>query len=635
MLEGALVTLLVAAQSVIQSAPTYRVEREPASGGAELVTVFGRVYDSGYDAESREVPLLSVLRDTLGDTDPENDRLRYVWILTRTRPTPLQRAASAVSFVRFRTGSKQNANRVPSPALDLASPAKSVWPNLFSNAVQSLRLDPLGATVRTSTRSYRADSSDYRRIHLYQALSALEGLEQTPELENVFPAEQLREVHSRLSLSDRTFGGLVRRQSVSKFYDKDAGRIQEMRGHNWELLRQRAEYCGLYFEPLELPGGGPAEALLWIARSDLEQREQGRFERQFLNIANPWTDGRLLRWSGYTQVRYFDQENRLAPEGTPGAREVEMIPLALYSLDYPRVPLLLVDFRNTFTPKRRELVQHGANAILTGVLGITRFGNLTYLAADSTWNFVRRRRGVAVDRAARLRAYSEARAFLAVDSRLDPKLKTELTRRLDHLAVNPLENNLATEAKVAREQYAALLQYAGSPQGLAAKLERDRRKELDSYTRSRAMRLLAGLGRLLGSPKPVGRPDPILLAQLDSRRRAASRIGSLEALLSASPRPEVVRDPSQIRMLIEALSAEADVSPRASQLIGQIYARSADSELRIACLRALQRLDVEAAQTELLKLAQDPHSTDQWRALCLLYYTGENATGQAGAIGAQ
>ncbi len=620
---------------MIQSAPTYRVEREPASDGVEPVTVFGRVYDSGYDAESREVPLLSVLRDTLGDTDPENDRLRYVWILTRTRPTPLQRAASAVSFVRFRTGSKQNANRVPSPALDLASPAKSVWPNLFSNAVQSLRLDPLGATVRTSTRSYRADSSDYRRIHLYQALSALEGLEQTPELENVFPAEQLREVHSRLSLSDRTFGGLVRRQSVSKFYDKDAGRIQEMRGHNWELLRQRAEYCGLYFEPLELPGGGPAEALLWIARSDLEQRKQGRFERQFLNIANPWTDGRLLRWSGYTQVRYFDQENRLAPEGTPGAREVEMIPLALYSLDYPRVPLLLVDFRNTFTPKRRELVQHGANAILTGVLGITRFGNLTYLAADSTWNFVRRRRGVAVDRAARLRAYSEARAFLAVDSRLDPKLKTELTRRLDHLAVNPLENNLATEAKVAREQYAALLQYAGSPQGLAAKLERDRRKELDSYTRSRAMRLLAGLGRLLGSPKPVGRPDPILLAQLDSRRRAASRIGSLEALLSASPRPEVVRDPSQIRMLIEALSAEADVSPRASQLIGQIYARSADSEIRIACLRALQRLDVEAAQTELLKLAQDPHSTGQWRALCLLYYTGENATGQAGAIGAQ
>ena len=57
--------------------------------------------------------------------------------------------------------------------------------------------------------------------------------------------------------------------------------------------------------------------------------------------------------------------------------------------------------------------------------------------------FVRGRHGAAVNRSARLQAYSEAREFLSVDSSLDPALKTELQRRLDHLALNPRENDVA------------------------------------------------------------------------------------------------------------------------------------------------------------------------------------------------
>ena len=74
------------------------------------------------------------------------------------------------------------------------------------------------------------------------------------------------------------------------------------------------------------------------------------------------------------------------------------------------------------------------------MLGITRFGNWPFFAGESAWMFVRGRHGAAVNRSARLRAYSEARAFLAVDDQLDPRLKTELLARLDHLALNPLEN---------------------------------------------------------------------------------------------------------------------------------------------------------------------------------------------------
>src|SRR5690349_3423098 len=65
------------------TAPLFRIEREPIDAGGELLTVFGRP-DAGINPEGNrvdgQVPLVSMLRDTLGDRDGENDRLRYVWV---------------------------------------------------------------------------------------------------------------------------------------------------------------------------------------------------------------------------------------------------------------------------------------------------------------------------------------------------------------------------------------------------------------------------------------------------------------------------------------------------------------------------------------------------------------------------
>ncbi len=613
----------------------FRLERQPVAGGAELITLFGKMQDPASGADRLDVPILSVLRDTLGDSDAESHRLRYVWILTSTRPTPLQRFASALSFLCFRTGDKHHSNRIPTAMLDLASPGKTVLPSLLGHGLQATQLDPLGRMVRTSTRSYRGNSSDYRKLHLYQALGALDGLGESEQGRDILPDAQLREIYSRLSLSDHTFGGLVRQKKLSPYYDKENSRRQQTLGHNWELLRQRAEAAGLYFEPLALRDTSPTEALLWVAREDLDHRKDTRFDRRFLNIANPWTDERLEHWSGYTQVRYLDSDNRPTSEDTSGARPVEMIPLALYSLDHPRVPLLLADMRDSLKPKRGELISHGAQTLLTGVFGITRFGSWPFFVGDSTWTFVRSRHGAAVNRSARLEAYSEAREFLAVDAGLDSKLKTELLRRLDHLALNPLENGISTEATVAKEQYAALLQYAETPGGLAAKLERDRHKELDSYTKSRARRMLASIGRLFtrGPQVDLEKPDLALRAELASYRRASHHIRFLEQVLASSPRPEVVWDLSHIRESIEALSSGAPADARAAHLIAQVFARSEDAELRFACLHALQRLDIEEAHNELWRLSQAPGTAESWRTICLLYFNGDIATPQVAALG--
>src|ERR1051325_5617168 len=71
-------------------AQLFRLEMIPVGGGAELLTVFGSLKglqtdeaanDKTQGPRDTEVPLVSILRDTLGDSNPENDRLRYVWML--------------------------------------------------------------------------------------------------------------------------------------------------------------------------------------------------------------------------------------------------------------------------------------------------------------------------------------------------------------------------------------------------------------------------------------------------------------------------------------------------------------------------------------------------------------------------
>jgi hypothetical protein len=595
LLQSALVTLLIGAGFLGQPSPSYRVERAPVADGAELVTVFGRLHDPTSGVQDLDVPLLAVLRDSLGDSDPANDRLRYVWILTSTRPTAWQRAASALSFGYFRAGSRRHANRVPSPALDLASPYRSVYGNLLGDGLQALEFDPLGAAIRSTTRTYRSNSSDYSKLQVFQALATLDNLERDSAGLSVLPDSQLREIYSRLSLSTHAFGGLVRGQQLAKYYDMQASRIQEIRGHNWELLRQRAERNGLIFEPLALGSGTPSEALLWISRSDLEARSdvdaqaKKQFDGQFLSIANPWTDDRLKHWTGYTQMRYFDAGDNPVPSGTPGARAEEMIPLALYNLDYPRVPLLLADFRDSLRPKRREMVSSGATSLITGVFGLTRFGNPSFFAASAVFTFVRGRHGAAVNRSARLEAYSEAREFLSVDGSLDPALKTELVRRLNHLALNPRENDVPHEANLAREQYAALLQYAESPRG-AAKLERDRHTELEADTESPVRRLAASVGRFFtrGPYVDPEKPDPVLHAELDAYRRSAYHERFLDELLASSPSPEVIWDSAAISRSVSALASDTNATPKTQRLVSQVCARSTDGDLRSTCLRAMQ-----------------------------------------------
>jgi hypothetical protein len=558
----------------VENHAEFRVEKHLVSGGSELLTVFGRLPDRENSTQFSDVPLVSVLRDTLGDENPLNDRLRYVWVLSSASPTLLQRAASALPFYYWHANLGKNADQRPIAVLDLSAPANKVWTSVAGSLTQVAALDPAGAVVRASTRSYRNNYTDHRRLHLLEGLAVLSQLGDQPEIARLFSDPEMMEIQARMTLGGQTLGGLVSRDKLPEAYIKQRTRDDEARGHNWELLRQKAESDGLYFQPIGL-GASPTLALVWIATEDLKHPPP-HYDGQFLGFANPYTDDRLTTWTGFHMTR----------DG------LDMIPLALYSLEYPKVPLLVVDFRDSHGPKRREMVRRAATDTISGVLGISMWGNWPVLVGTTSFNFIRERHGAANDRAARIRCYSQTRQWLTLDPSMDPALRAELMKRLEILGINPLEDSIFEEGNIARRQYAALLEYADDPQGLPARIERDRNEELSAYYHgfgARAFFHVAHVVTLGAYTHREGSAAAIVLA-LDEERRVTERVQFLAMVAKSPTDPSAVWNMDQVRRALDDLSASG-FPARSAQVVQRIMKETSDQQTKQLCERALQGLD--------------------------------------------
>lgn len=315
---------VICALPATAAAPEFTLEQFPVAGGAQIITIFGHLPGSS------SVPLVSVLRDTLGDSDTVNDRLRYVWVLTSVQPTIPQRITGAIPFFYWRPdlGRKSGAGdhpKGPAPVFDMGAASRHVWSALAGSMLQVLALDPEGMLIRSSTRRYRINLEDQRRVHLLEGLAVVSQLAAASQTgdepqQTLLSQQDLLNIETRLTLAGKMLGGLLPADKLPSAYIKERTRIEEMRAHNWDLLRQRAEANGLYFEPFGL-NGSSTHALLWIASDDIDSDR--KFDGKFLGISNPYRDARLQNWTGYREVR----------DGR------EMIPLALYALEYPKVPV--------------------------------------------------------------------------------------------------------------------------------------------------------------------------------------------------------------------------------------------------------------------------------------------------------
>ncbi len=537
----------------------------PAGPTAQLLTLFcrSRTGVSGFNDVNgldNDVPLVAVLRDTLGDGDPKNDRVTYVWLLTYERPSLEQRMLSAVPFFYWKvgSGSKSVGAHDTAPLIDLTAPVHPVMSEIGRDLFQWTMLDPMTTSVRATSRAYRSNEVDHERLHLEEAIGYLRGAPAADD-DSALTKSQLDTILARLELRKRLMGGLVNERRATRF-GEEAGIDQErIRSRNWELLRQCAEKTDLVFEPIDVAGATGQYAIVWFPsnRSVAAHGTSITPIWKLLNIRNPWIDNRLKQWHGATYRRELDENGSLLPWGSGGGRQVKLVPLAVYSLNYPKQPLLLVDFRDKLHVREHEMTQRTINEITSGVIGISHFTNWYYYVAADVYEFVKARHGGAVDQAARLDSYSQFRAVIALDNQLDSRLRKEMQRRVESLAVNPLEAAPGREMQSAIQRYARLEAELESGGPLLSRIDKERRAELAAFGETRKAQVTEALlhDATFGLYTHRAKEDPSNLATLDSYRRVQYHLQLIDSLVSAGTQPEVNYDSSRIQASILELSS--------------------------------------------------------------------------------
>jgi len=317
-----------------------------------------------------------------------------------------------------------------------------------------------------------------------------------------------------------------------------------------------------------------------------------------------------------------------------------MIPLALYGLDNPKIPMLLVDFRDSDNPKKREMsgrVFAGRHAQYSIAFEIRQS---SFFPRSHSFRFCHRPGAVIdINQPSRLRTYSQLKLLLALTNSLEPELRDEVNGRLEKLALNPFENDLDAEANVAREQYAALVTYAGKPDGLAVRLERDRRAELVSLEHGPTAQLAFRLANVFSFGKYVHREQLTsdMPARLDIARRLDYHTKFLQQVSRSNFEIDVACDIEEVKRSLRFVADHGDeAGVKAVAAAAGIFTRAKDEETRRACLESLSRINKPKARSELLRISQNKELDQTWRDIAESYLRQANQREQpiaASAVG--
>jgi hypothetical protein len=557
-----LVSILFSLFSVLPSVSAfqkvhYSWKVTPVGKTADLLTLFWGSSDVEA-TEGQVTPLVAVLRDDLGFDDPEDDRISFIWLLPHLRPTVGQHILSAVPF--FYWSSRRVPQKIPmrdmSPLLDLTTPEQSVMSGLRRNLLQWALFDQMASPIRSVSRAQGTNRIDEQRLHLEEAITYLQHAPVSDD-RRALTRTQLDALIARLALRKQVLGGFVNEQSFAQVSEERSLKQERIRERNWEVLRQCADKTSLLFEPLNLAGERDQYAILWFPVTQSPPTIGISLDPiwKLLNIKDPWSDPQLRHWNGRTYYRSLDENGTLLPAGGFGIRTIPVVPLCVYSLTYPKVPLLLVDFREQRHVRRHEILQRSMTEVLSGVLGVSRFTNWYYYLALSLYEFVSARHGTAVKQEGRLDSYARFRVELTLDRTLDPVFQEEIKHRMDSLIVNPLANAPDCEMQVAARQYVVLEAQSEDNGHLMERVRKARRSEIASFgqnTRSRVTDDLLYVGSL-GLYQHRAEESLDNISKLDCYRRVAYQLRFLDSVVAAGTPPEVAYDIARLHASITEL----------------------------------------------------------------------------------
>jgi hypothetical protein len=405
-------------------------------------------------------------------------------------------------------------------------------------------------------------------------------------------------------------------ENFDRLVKTETALTRDYRGHNWELLRQHTESQGLLFDPIEMPDGSATHAIVWADREEINAGRDRKFDSRFLNFRDPWTDPALKNWTGYMETRWYDSDDREVDSDHPNARARTLIPLAVYGLDNPKIPVILIDFRNSRNPKFREMSRRVLNDVTSNVLSLSRFSSMPYFLGRFLLDFTTSRRGTDFNQESRRRSYAQLKTLISLDESLSVPLREEMAKRVESSTLNPRQNDLDVELQIARLQFRNLIAYAQRPDGLTKRIRNDRREEiarLKSGTVSRTFHSFVSF-LTFGNYKQRKDHTPANLALIDRARRLQYHERIVRETAARSIRPEVDSDLAELRNSLDFLAAEGDrAGGKTARALASIFKATRLSDIRDRALAGLYRINAQEAKSQMLAIYATPDIDDHWR----------------------
>jgi hypothetical protein len=248
------------------------------------------------------------------------------------------------------------------------------------------------------------------------------------------------------------------------------------------------------------------------------------------------------------------------------------------------------------------------NDVTKNFLSLSKFGNLPFFLGRTVYDFVTGRRGMDINQPSRLHTYSQLKLLLALNTSMEPELRSEVSGRLEKISLNPFENDLNAEASIATQQYNALLAYAKDPNGLAERLERDRRAEMLPLEHGDKAQLAFRVLNVLSFGKYVHREELTddMENRLDIARRLQYHTTFLQQIAKSTAEVDITWNLEDVRRSLHFIAAHgSEAGSTTAAVTAKIFARTKDDETRRACLDSLSRIHNPKAKNELLRISQN------------------------------
>jgi len=161
-----------------------------------------------------------------------------------------------------------------------------------------------------------------------------------------------------------------------------------------------------------------------------------------------------------------------------------------------------------------------------------------------------------------------------------------------------------------------LIAFAKDPNGLAAKLERDRRGELLSLEHGRNAQIVFRAANVLSFGRYVHREERTIdmESRLDIARRLSYHTTFLRQVAKSGIQVEVAWNIEDICRSLNFIAEHgAEAGEHAVLAAAHIFARTKDDEVRRACLESLSRISSSKAKTELLRISENQSLEQRWR----------------------